>query len=71
MSGSLGEMEEGMEMMKMMMGGAKYTSIYHLPKKPKKIDFPGAKVDGKTVTLSHSYLDLIEGKVKMGGSIKY
>ena len=66
-----GEAGEMMEMMKMMMGSAKFTSIYNLPKKPKKVDFANAKVDGKTVTVTHSYLDIMDGKANLGGSIKY
>lgn len=63
--------EESMDMMKMMMSGATYKTIYHLPKKAKNTNIEGAKMDGKTVTVTHDYLDIIEGTANLAGTIKF
>ena len=63
--------EESMAMMKMMMAGATYKTVYHLPKKVKRTDIKDAQVDGKTVTVTRNYLDIIEGKTNLDGMIKY
>lgn len=65
------EDEEGMEMMKMFLGSASFKTIYHLPGKVKKVTIPNAEVDGSMVTISNSLLDLIEGKAKIDGDIKF
>lgn len=59
------------EMMSMMLAGASYTTIYHMPGKVKKSTIPGAEVDGKTVTVEHAMLDVINQKVKIDGDIKF
>jgi len=67
------EMMEGDEaaMMKMMMAGATYTSIYHMPGRIKKATIQGAEVDGKTVTVTHSMIELMEGKANLEGFVQY
>ncbi len=63
--------DENMEMMKMFLGSAKYKTIYHLPGKVKKSSIQGAEVDGNTVVVSNSLLDMMDGKVKVEGAIKF
>lgn len=63
--------DENLEMMKMFLGDAKYKTIYHLPGKVKKAKIEGAEVDGSTVTVTSSLLDMIDGKVKVDGEIKF
>lgn len=63
--------DENMEMMKMFFESATYTTIYHLPGKVKNTDIPNARVEGKTVTIENNLLDLIEGKIKIDGDIKF
>jgi hypothetical protein len=65
--------EEGeeMEMMKMFMGSANYRTIYHLPGNVKKVTIPNAKIEGKTVTIEASMLDMMDGKANFDGAIKF
>lgn len=63
--------EEQMEMAKMLFGGATYKTVYHLPGKVKKAKIAGAVVDGNTVTVSNGFIDILEGKVKFDGEIKF
>lgn len=63
--------EEQMEMAKMLFSSAKYETVYHLPGKVKKAKINGAVVDGNTVTVSNGFLDILEGKAKFEGEIKY
>lgn len=65
------EMDENMEMMKMFLGTASYKTIYHLPGKVKKATMPNAVIDGSTVTVENKMLDMIDGKVKLDGDIKF
>ncbi|PHN07676.1 hypothetical protein [Flavilitoribacter nigricans] len=67
----LGQDEDNLAMMKMFFQGASYTTVYHLPGKVKKTDIPNAVVDGKTVTVENNFLDIIEGKAKVAGDIKF
>lgn len=62
---------ENMEMIKMFLGTATYKTIYHLPGKVKKTDIANAQVDGNTVTIDNKMLDLIDGKAKVDGAIKF
>lgn len=62
---------EDMDMMLMMMGANTYDVIYELPGKVKNTTIANAKVDGKTVTVEHSIADVLTGKVRMDGEIKY
>ncbi|MBK7870107.1 MAG: hypothetical protein IPJ74_05160 [Saprospiraceae bacterium] len=63
--------DDNMEMMKMFLGEAKYKTIYHLPGKVKKAGISGAEVDGSTVTVTNSLLDIMDGKAKLDGDIKF
>ncbi len=62
---------EEMQFAKMLFANAKYTTIYNLPGKIKKTSIPGGKVDGKTIKAEYSFLDILEGKAKMEGDIKF
>lgn len=66
-----GEDEDGLEMMKMFLGTASFKTIYHLPGKVKKVSIPNAEVEGSTVTVTNTLLDLLEGKAKIDGDIKF
>ena len=65
--------EEGGDMVKMMLAGAEYITIYNLPGKVKKVSNDDAKIsnDGKTVTIKADLLDQMEGKADLGTSIKF
>ncbi len=62
---------EEMAMMKMILGSATHKTIYHLPGAVKKVTIPGAKVNGKTVTVEASLVDVMEGKANLDGGIKF
>lgn len=63
--------DETMSYMEMLFGEAKFKTIYHLPGRVKKTTIPNAVVDGKTVTVENSFLDLVKQKAKLDGYIKY
>ena len=62
---------EDLEMMKMFLGTAKNKTIYNLPNRVKKTKIPTAKIDGNTVTVENSMLDIMEGKAKLDGEISF
>ena len=62
---------EGMEMIKMMMSNATYTTNYYLPGKVKKSDFNNSRFDNKRVTVINSLVDVMENKVDLTGEIKF
>jgi hypothetical protein len=62
---------EDLEMMKMFLGTAKYKTIYNLPNRVKKTKIANAKIDGNTVTVENSMLDILEGKAKLDGEISF
>lgn len=62
---------EEMEMVKMLFGSATYKTVYHMPGKVKKAKIDGAKIEGNTVTVSNTFLDIMEGKAKLDGQIKF
>ena len=55
----------------MFLGTAKYTTIYNLPNRVKKVKMANAKIDGNTVTVENSMLDIMEGKAKLDGQISF
>lgn len=63
--------KETMDMARMFLGDAKSTTIYYLPGKVKSCSIENAVVDGRTVTVNNSVLDLLDKKVKVEGAIKY
>lgn len=65
------DQSEEMEMMRMFLGEATHTAIYHLPGKVRKTTMTNADIDGKTVTVTTSYLDLMDGKSKLDGEIRF
>lgn len=67
----LGDDADQMAMMKMFMSGASYKTVYHLPGKVKKTDIANASVEGNTVTVENSFLDILEGKANIAGDIKF
>jgi len=68
---SSAEADESMEMAKMFMGSASFKTIYHLPGKAKKVTIPNATVDGNTVTVENKMLEMMDGKAKLDGDIKF
>ncbi|MEO0472010.1 MAG: hypothetical protein AAF206_20450 [Bacteroidota bacterium] len=62
-----------MQMAKMMMADAKYTTIYHFPGKVKKMtnDEAELSLDKKTVTLEVGLVDILEGEAEVGNQIKF
>ena len=63
--------DDELGMAKMFFSAASYKTVYHFPGKVKKATMSGAEIDGKTVTINNSFLDLMEGKAKMEGEIKF
>ena len=65
--------EEGGDMVKMMLSGAEYITVYNLPGKVKKVSNDDAKVsnDGSTVTIKADLLDQMEGKADLSATIKF
>lgn len=70
-AGAAAQSDENMEMMKMFLNAATYKTIYHLPGKVKNTDIPKATVNGEVVTIENAMLDIIEGKAKLDGAIKF
>lgn len=71
--GDMGAEEENLEMAKMMLGSASYTTVYEMPGRVKKMSNKDAVIgeDKKTVTLNTSFLDLLESKASVGNEISY
>lgn len=67
---SMGD-DESMGMMKMMMAGASYTTVYEFPKKVKSTTIPDAEVGKKSVTVTRNFLDILDGKGNLAGKIKF
>ncbi len=63
--------DEGMEMMKMLMSAATYTTHYYLPGKVKKSNFANSKLDNNKVTVTNSIIDVLENKVNLTGEITF
>lgn len=63
--------DETKDMMSMLLVGASYKTIYHMPGKVKKSTIPNSEIDGSTVTVDQSLLDVVNQKVKLDGDIKY
>jgi hypothetical protein len=63
--------EEEMSMAKMFFSAATYKTVYHLPGRVAKTNIPGAEVTGNTVTINNSFLDIMEGRTKLEGEIKF
>ena len=55
----------------MFLGTAKYKTIYNLPNRIKKTKIPNGKIDGNTLTVENSMLDILEGKAKLDGEISF
>lgn len=68
----MGEEEEQMlEMMKMFAEEGKMVTEIQLPGKVKKHTFKNARIDGKTVFIENTFLDLLEMRIDMSGEVKY
>jgi hypothetical protein len=63
--------EEDLSMVEMLLTGAKYTCMYHLPGKVSSCKIPNSTVEGNTVTVENTLLDAIKGEARLDGSIKY
>lgn len=70
---ALGMESDELEMAKMMMSSAKYTTIYHFPGKVKKVSNKNSVISGnsKTVTTEVSFLDMLEGDADIDNEIKF
>lgn len=66
------EMEQQMEMMKMMLSDAKYKTIYTFPRRIKSTNFKGALLseDEKTLTVETGLLDLMDNAKALDGEVK-
>ena len=62
---------ETMEMVKAFFEDVDFKTVYHLPGKVKKTTFKNAEVDGKTLTVTYSFVDLMEGKSDIGGTVTF
>lgn len=63
--------DENMEMFKMFFSSATYTSVYNLPGRVTKTNMADAEIDGNTVKVSSSLMDMMEGKSKAQGEIRF
>ncbi len=57
--------------MKMIFGAANYNLEYEFPGKVKKSTIEGSEISGNKVTASYNLLDVIEGREKLDGMIKF
>ncbi len=62
---------ETMEMVKAFFEDVEFKTVYHLPGKVKKSTFKNADVDGKTLTVTYSFVDLMEGNSDIGGTVTF
>jgi hypothetical protein len=65
------EEDEEMAFIKMFLASGSYASVYHLPGNVKKTNIPGAVIDGKTVTVRNSLMDVMDGKANTNGEIRF
>ncbi len=63
--------EESMGMLKMFFADATYQTIYHLPGRVRKCSIENAEIDGRTVTVSYPFLDMIEEQPNLSGDIRF
>lgn len=63
--------DDDMQMLKMFLSSATYKTIYHMPGKVRKTTIPNADIDNNTVTVETGYLDMLDGKAKLDGQIKF
>lgn len=71
-SGEMSDMDEQeKQMMSMFFAGATYETVYHLPGRVKKTDFPNAAVNGKEITVRTPLLEILEGNADMDGSVTF
>ncbi len=73
---NLGDMkteDEQLEMYKSFMTDFKYSIVFKVPSKVKKVSNEGAKTseDKKTVTLETNMADVLDGKAKLGCEVTY
>lgn len=62
---------EELEHAKLFYKGASYTTIYHLPGKIKKTTIPSASVDEGTLKAEYALIDIMQGRVKIEGEVKF
>jgi hypothetical protein len=63
--------DEDMSMMSMFMESATFKTVYYLPGKVKKTNIPGAVMDGNTLIVESSLLDLMQGNANPSGWVKF
>lgn len=68
--GNMLEGEDG-DFMKMFLGDATHKTVYHFPGRVKSTDIEGAVIDGKTLSVEHTLIDLMEGEADLAGSVKF
>ncbi len=62
---------EDLDMLKNFMGDAEYRMNFELPGKVRKVTLPNAKVEGKKVVVVVPFLQMMEKKTDLGGSIRF
>jgi translation elongation factor P/translation initiation factor 5A len=63
--------EDDMGMLSMFMESAIFRTVYHLPGKVKKTNIPNAVIDGNTLMIESSMLDLMKGEAEQKGWVKF
>ena len=63
--------DEEMEMAMMMLGTAKYKTIYHFPGKVKKTTLEDATIEGNKVIVKKTMAEVLKGESKLDGTIKF
>lgn len=63
--------DEDMQMLKSIMGGAEYRLNIEMPGRIKQVSIPNARVDGRKLMVTTPFLDIMQKKATMDGSITY
>lgn len=63
--------EEDMQMLKSVMGGAEYRLSLEMPGRIKQVSIPNARIDGRKIMVTTPFLDIMQKKATMDGSITY
>lgn len=59
------------DMLIMLLADATYKTIYRMPGKVKKVSIPNAVIEGKIITVTIPLTDVMEGKARLDGEIKF
>lgn len=63
--------QETLDMVKMFMSESNFTTTYHLPGKVQSCSIKNARVDGNKAVVKYGFLELLEDKPNVGGTIKF